>query len=127
LVQGRPIRGSGVKDVYWLEPSGKEMNDEAWNAGFVRSLGMLLPGDQIEETDQRGQRIIDETLLLVLNAHDAPVQFTLPSHIEGVWEVLFDTAEVRHGGEVFPKDSVFELYDRSTALFRFRPSNPQES
>src|SRR5882672_4155152 len=40
--QGRDIRGGEVKDVAWLAPDGREMNDEAWNADFVRSLGMLL-------------------------------------------------------------------------------------
>jgi glycogen operon protein len=43
--QGRPIRGSEVKDVAWLDPSGREMPDEAWASGFVRCLGMLLAGD----------------------------------------------------------------------------------
>ena len=42
--QGRGIRG--VKDVAWLTPDGHEMTDGAWNADFVRSLGMLLPGDK---------------------------------------------------------------------------------
>ncbi|HXH06259.1 MAG TPA: glycogen debranching protein GlgX, partial [Vicinamibacterales bacterium] len=35
--QGRAIRG--VKDIVWLDPSGREMTDEAWNAPDARSLG----------------------------------------------------------------------------------------
>ena len=35
--QGRNIRGGDVKDVAWLAPDGREMDDAAWNAGFVRS------------------------------------------------------------------------------------------
>ena len=42
--QGRAIRGGDVKDVAWLAPDGQEMNDQAWNADFVRSIGMLLSG-----------------------------------------------------------------------------------
>jgi isoamylase len=33
---GRPIRGSEIKDISFFDPSGTEMSDEAWNAGFVR-------------------------------------------------------------------------------------------
>ena len=52
--QGRSIRGGGVKDVAWLAPDGHEMNDDAWNADFVKSIGMLLAGNAIEEG--RGRR-----------------------------------------------------------------------
>lgn len=52
--QGRSIRGASVKDIYWLDPSGREMTDEAWNAPFVRSLGVLMVGDAIDEVDERG-------------------------------------------------------------------------
>src|SRR6185295_1682576 len=40
--QGRRIRGSEVKDIAWFNPDGKEMTDEEWNQGFVRTLGMRL-------------------------------------------------------------------------------------
>src|SRR5204862_3523328 len=53
--QGRSIRGGDVKDVAWLTPDGREMDDAAWNAGFVRSLGMLLSGSAIEELNERGE------------------------------------------------------------------------
>src|SRR6185369_837523 len=48
--QGRSIRGG--KDVAWLAADGREMTDEAWNADFVRSIGMLLSGNAIEEVDE---------------------------------------------------------------------------
>ena len=77
--QGRSIRGGDVKDVAWLAPDGREMNDEAWNADFVRSLGMLLSGNAIEEVDERGEPIVGDTLLVLLNAHTDEVPFTLPA------------------------------------------------
>src|SRR5437773_2396866 len=48
--QGRSIRGD--KDLAWLDPRGREMTDEAWNADFIRSLGMLLSGNAIDEVDE---------------------------------------------------------------------------
>ena len=52
--QGRSIRGADVQDIAWLDPSGREMTDEAWNAPDVRCLGVRLSGDAIDEVDERG-------------------------------------------------------------------------
>ena len=43
-------------------------------------LGLRLAGDAIEETDRRGNRIVDETLLILSNVHYHPVSFLLPAH-----------------------------------------------
>src|SRR5262249_36547418 len=40
--QGRPIRGSDVKDITWLSPDGTEMTEEDWAAGWQRCFGMRL-------------------------------------------------------------------------------------
>ena len=44
------------------------MNDESWNAPDVRCLGVRLNGDAIDEADERGERIVGDTLLVMLNA-----------------------------------------------------------
>ena len=72
------IRGSDIKDISWFEPDGKEMTDEAWDAGFVQCLGVRLAGDLIGDVDERGEPIVGDTLLLLLNAHHEPIPFTLP-------------------------------------------------
>ena len=78
--QGRRIRGSEVKDLAWFRPDGKEMNDEDWNNPETRCFGLRLAGDAIEELDARGNRIVDDTLLILLNAYHEAIQFTLPAH-----------------------------------------------
>ena len=55
--QGRPIRGGGVKDIAWLTPEGREMNDSEWAQDFARSLGVYFAGDALDETDRRGQPV----------------------------------------------------------------------
>ena len=45
------------------------MSDEDWNAGFVKCLGVRLAGDLIDDVDERGEPIVGDTLLLLLNAH----------------------------------------------------------
>jgi glycogen operon protein len=61
--QGRSIRGAGVKDIYWLDPKGHEMTDEAWNTSLVRSLGVLMVGDAIDDVDERGRQVTGDTVL----------------------------------------------------------------
>jgi glycogen operon protein len=120
--QGRSIRGGGVKDVAWLAPDGREMTDEAWNADFVRSLGMLLPGNAIEEVDEQGQPITGDTLLALLNAHDDKVPFTLPSlEPDQQWQRLLDTAEGRGAEKVFRAGVRYPLQGRSVAILKVIP------
>ncbi|MHB8414489.1 MAG: glycogen debranching protein GlgX, partial [Acidiferrobacteraceae bacterium] len=90
--QGRPIRGGEVKDIVWLNPDGLEMSDADWNQASSRCLGVYLAGDTLLETDGRGQRLLDDNLLLLINADHEDVAFTLPE-FEGhySWDVLLDT------------------------------------
>ncbi len=117
--QGRSIRGADIKDIAWFAPDGGEMTDEDWNAAFVRSLGVRLAGDAIDEVTERGQRITGATLLLLLNADANPLAFTLPAHPEGrYWEEIKDTAngvvtpQPLHGGDQY------QVQGRSMAAFR---------
>ncbi len=120
--QGRRIRGSEVKDLTWFRSDGKEMTDEDWTNPFARSLGLRLAGDAIGEVDERGNRIIDDTLLILLSAHDEPVPFVLPIHTSEVgWELVLDTWY----GEDRPHPLVrggerYQLEARSLALFCLR-------
>ena len=92
--QGRRIRGAEVIDIAWLDPTGAEMTDEMWNSPEVRGLGVRLNGDAIQDTDERGERIAGDTLLLILNAGDRSLSFVLPptAAIER-WDTLVDTAD----------------------------------
>ena len=49
------------------------MTDETWNSPDVRCLGVRLNGDAIDEVDERGERIVGDTLLIMLNAGEEPV------------------------------------------------------
>jgi glycogen operon protein len=91
--QGRPIYGLEVKDLYWLTPGGTEMADSDWNARLARCLGMGLIGNQIDETDERGRRIIGDSFLILFNADHQAVSFRLGGRARGLnWELLVDTS-----------------------------------
>jgi glycogen operon protein len=76
--QGRPLHGTGVKDLAWFTPDAKEMTEEDWKAGFAKSLGVFLNGDAIASTDMYGDRVTDDSFYLIFNAHHEPLQFALP-------------------------------------------------
>ena len=117
--QGRSIRGSQIKDVAWFEPTGQEMSDAAWDAGFVRCLGVRWAGDVIDEVDERGERIQGDTLLLLFNAHHEPIPFVLPAHREDQrWQRILDTAEPKAERATFQEGLPYELAGRSLAVLR---------
>jgi len=121
--QGRHIHGSAVKDLSWFRPDGKEMTDDEWSNGFTRCLGLRLAGDAIEETDEKGQPVVGDTFLLLLNAHHEPVPFILPAHRARVrWDLVLDTREDDLGarGSTFRVGESYPLDGRSLAVLRLR-------
>ena len=95
--QGRPIKGANVKDVQWLNPSGNEMSEDEWRDGSTRCLGMLLSGQGLDETDERGRKVTDQNFFVLLNAHHEDIPFTLPtSRASTRWSAWLDTS--RDGG-----------------------------
>jgi len=117
--QGRRIRGSEVKDLAWFRPDGKEMTDEDWNNPEARCFGLRLAGDAIEELDSRGNRIVDDTLLILLNAYHEAIPFTLPAHRRKVrWEVVMDTHDGKTAHRAMRGGDTYDLKARSLVLLR---------
>jgi glycogen operon protein len=115
--QGRAIRGT--KDLSWFEPSGEEMTDESWNTGFVRSIGVRLAGDVIDDVDERGEPLAGDTLMLLLSAHDGEIGFHLPpAGPDAAWEVVVDTASAQHCGRTLAADGLYALQARSLAVLK---------
>jgi len=79
-------------DIAWFTPSGREMTDADWKTGYAKAMGVFLNGDAITEPDPRGERVRDETFLLLFSADSQPARFTLPPEDFGHhWEVVLDT------------------------------------
>lgn len=116
--QGRDIRGSEAKDIIWLDVNGQEMTDEIWNAVWVKCLGVILDGDTIQETDEYGERIIGDTLLLLMNSSHEDIVFTLPAYWEDMeWELILDTFDSRAKGLTLAGLNGYNLRSRSLSVF----------
>jgi isoamylase len=90
---GRPIRGT--VDIGWFRPDGDEMDDADWDASFARAVAVFLNGDAIPDRDERGGRIRDDCFLLILNAHDEPIDWTLPPRLDNRWRLALETGGPR--------------------------------
>jgi isoamylase len=119
--QGRKIRGSELADITWFRPDGEPMTDEEWNSHHFRCFGMRLAGDAMMEWDERGERVLDDSFLLLFNADADEIPFVLPRAQRGVrWDLVFDTAspELREGSRVIPGGEPVLLDGRSMVMLR---------
>jgi len=117
--QGRQIDGTNVPDISWFQPSGEEMSDEAWSAGNTQCLGVRFPGDLIGDVDERGEPIMGDSIVLLVNAHYEPIPFALPSRSEGQeWERLSDTADPEAETIERKAGERYEVKGRSMVILR---------
>ena len=92
--QGDPhIGDEELGDIEWFTPAGEHMSAADWQVGFARSLGVFLNGDAIAEPGSRGEAVVDDSFLLLFNAHREDMVFRVPEEAYGErWSVVVDTA-----------------------------------
>jgi isoamylase len=91
--QGRPIRGT--VDIGWFKPDGKSMTDEDWDVGYARSLGVFLNGRAIQMHDERGRPVVDDSYILLFNAHVEAVDWKIPADYRRTWRLILDTTRLQ--------------------------------
>jgi glycogen operon protein len=122
---GRAIHGAEIKDLYWMKADGNEMTDADWTSAHVRCLGMGLPGDQIPELSERGERILGDTFVVLFNSHDKPVQFRVGARSRDVvWRCVLDTAGDSAVRGICEHMGVFPLQAHSLAVLRAESRPP---
>ena len=101
---GHPVtRGAGepLPDIVWINPNGSMMTPQDWGSGFGRSVAVFLNGNGIRGMDRRGGRVVDDSFLLLFNAHDETLEFTLPpEEYAPAWNVVVDTAGITETEEL---------------------------
>ncbi len=116
--QGRPIQNADLSDLAWFRHDGRPMSSEDWNNPATRSLTMFLLGRGIDDVDDDGRPILDDDLLLAVNASHLDLPFTLPSfrHVEE-WQLLLDTKDDQAEARI-PPSATLTLAARSLMLLR---------
>jgi glycogen operon protein len=70
------------------------MTQEQWKDGLAKSLMVFFNGEAIPDPGPKGERIADDTFLLLFNAASREVPFKLPPEEWGVeWTVAIDTTD----------------------------------
>jgi glycogen operon protein len=82
-----------MDDIAWYNTDGSLMSDDAWQRGYAKSLAIYLNGKGIATSDERGERVVDDSFLVLLNAHSEPVRFTMPEELADLeWEIMLYSA-----------------------------------
>ncbi|MEM0979456.1 MAG: glycogen debranching protein GlgX, partial [Cyanobacteria bacterium P01_H01_bin.58] len=63
--QGREIHGSGIHDIKWFNLDGTEVDEEDWQNAEVKTISVFLNGAEIPSPDPQGQRIVDDSFILL--------------------------------------------------------------
>ena len=90
--QGREIHGSGVEDIGWFNPDGSEMDDMQWSDYSLKSISIFLNGKELNRPGLKGERIVDNSFLVLFNDHHDPVDFEIPYPLQEMeWQLKIDT------------------------------------
>jgi isoamylase len=120
FLHGTDVDGSGLPDVWWFRTDGHRMTDRDWETGGP-VVGMFLNGDEIATADARGRPVLDESFLMLFNAHHEDCTFTLPNRRFGeAWTLVLDTAEpkLEAGAREVAARQPVDVLARSVMLLR---------
>ncbi len=91
--EGMLVRGNGHHDIAWHTPTGERMTEHDWQVGYARSLTVFLNGQGISTLGPRGERVVDDDFVLMVNANRDDMAFTVPDDLRtGTWRRVLDTA-----------------------------------
>jgi glycogen operon protein len=121
FLTGEEQLGSGQPDVWWFRPDGRKMTQRNWRDNNALTLGVFLNGAEIPTQTEQGAPVIDDTFLILFNAWEGPIQFTLPAVSFGRrWAHELSTADpdLEPNAAVYPARGVVPVEGRSLLLLR---------
>jgi glycogen operon protein len=93
LTGGQPL-GSGLPDAWWFRTDGRRMTRSDWERPEGLVVGVFLNGAEIAEPSATGERVADDSFLVLFNASADAVAMTLPARRFGrLWTLELSTAE----------------------------------
>ena len=114
---GREIHGSGVEDIGWFHPDGRDINDREWHSSSTNAVSIFLNGAEIPNLDRKGDRIFDDSFLLLFNPSKDALSFAIPKAVKTKhWRVIIDTqttAGFVESGEIYDHDRPVSVEGRS--------------
>jgi glycogen operon protein len=118
---GNGAMGSGLRDIWWFRLDGRQMTRGDWAQGDLRTLAVFLNGEEIPTPTPHGERQIDDSFLLLMNAGTEDAGFTLPPRRFGArWLLWLSTAEpdAEEGSRSYAARGAANVRSRSLLLLR---------
>ena len=115
------VHTGATKDIAWLTPEAREITEDEWRMESVRCMGVFLSGRGLAERDEWGQTVEDDDLVLLINAQDGQIDFTMPGPAPKQWTALIDTARDEGANGPYQPGDRYPLQSRSLALLHSKP------
>ncbi|MDH3671097.1 MAG: glycogen debranching protein GlgX [Gammaproteobacteria bacterium] len=118
---GRLIPGTELCDITWLRQDGQEQTEADWKTASTRFVSFLLCGEAGNHfLTALGEPQPDDTFVVIMNAHDEEVPYTLQAlSSKNHWELLIDTSLENAIGtdQRFAGGDVYTVKPRSFVLW----------
>ncbi|TLU65325.1 glycogen debranching protein GlgX [Thalassotalea litorea] len=86
---------TGLQDLSWFNCHGVPMAEDNWHNSALKCFAMLLAETQVFDASATQDRVQDDALLIIFNAHKHISRFQLPK-LPGRWTRIINTAEPEH-------------------------------
>jgi isoamylase len=82
-----------LPDAWWFRTDGRRMTQRDWEKGG-QVIGLFLNGQEFPYRGRQGERIVDDSFLLLINGHHEDVSFVLPGRRHGqLWALELTTSD----------------------------------
>lgn len=88
---GGVVKGTGMKDVMWLDENLMEMTEDKWTNADTNHLMVWINGKVSREVEYPHRKLIGGDLLLLFNSSQRNITFHLPNDTKK-WEVHLDSS-----------------------------------
>jgi len=114
-----------LPDIAWLDLTGDPMDAEAWNTWYAKSVAVFINGEAIDEPDNLGRRVVDDSFLLLINADASDLTFALPEASYGAtWRVVVSTDREAEHAEEYGAEAAVPVSARSITVLSRPPQDP---
>ncbi len=120
FLRGQEGERTRLPDVWWFRPDGRKMTRRDWNDG-EHVLGMFLNGGEIGALGHRGEEIVDDSFVVLFNAHHEDRTFMLPRRRFGAqWGLELSTADpkLEAGSQTYSARTEIEVVSRSIVILK---------
>jgi len=118
-LEGQPAVDGGPKDLAWIHPDGREMDEEDWADNELHTFGMFMSGNPLRAPGPHGERLHDASFLIWFNAHPEPGKAKLPvNQWVSAGEVVLSTDAGHPVGTRVEAGEAIDIEPRSMLVLR---------